>query len=70
MVQKLFWLLILRHKCRATTEEFAPRVKPAKTATKWYAEAVDDISNRPPQLTRAIRAGGAADAAEAGDGRR
>ncbi len=70
MVQKLFWLLILR-ACAAPTEELLLAKAKAKTATSESAEAVELTSPiGRPTLPSAIRAGGAADAAEAGDGRR
>ena len=69
MVQKLFWLLILR-ACAAPTEELLLAKAKAKT-TSESAEAVELTSPiGRPTLPSAIRAGGAADAAEAGDGRR
>ena len=72
MVQKLFWFIILR-ACAAPTEELLLTKAKAKT-TSESAEAVELTSPiGRPTLTSAILAGGAADAAEAaeaGDGRR
>ena len=69
MAQKLFWSIILR-ACAAPTEELLLTKAKAKT-TSESAEAVELTSPiGRPTLPSAIRAGGAADAAEAGDGRR
>ena len=69
MVQKLFWLIILR-VCTALTEELLFMKAKAKN-TSASAEAVELTSPiGRPTLIGAPIAGGAAEAVEAGDGRR
>ena len=69
MAQKLFWSIILR-ACAAPTEELLLAKAKAKT-TRESAEAAELTSPiGRPTLPSAILAGVAADAAEAGNGRR